>query len=597
MTTATDTCPIPAELREVPHWLCWRYETRNGKATKVPVNARTGGNAATDNPDDWCDYETAKAASPRYDGIGFVFAAGSGFVGIDLDKSLDAGGGLKPWAAKIVKAFATYTEVSPSGKGVKLWVRGGISAERGTRRGYEDGAIEMYDWGRFFTVTGRRYDGTPAEIAGRQAYIDALYRRITAKAIDAKPAPPAAPPATLEDQQVIEMLNREPKGKGARLWSGNTSGYTSASEADAALVTKIAFYVGNDPARIDAIFRRSGLAREKWNAREDYRAATIENCVGLIRQFYSPARPERTSDEAASEPAAAPPPEDSRGLLTLLEDTISGKRKNAPWPWKTLTWAGRCLLPGAITVLCGGAGATKSMLVSEACLWWLEAGLPFAVFHLEEDREFHQYRALAQLERKAAITSDSWVRAHPDETRDAYQMHMSTLDALGRCIWDEPSKDVTMADLTDWVRDRAAEKNRVIIIDPVTAADSGKEPWTADRRFITASKRIIRDAGASLIVVTHPRDGSSKQGSHIDNMAGGKAYNRLTSNVLWLESMPAVEQKPIATDAGTAYADVNRLMQLRKVRSGPGAGMTIGYLFDGNTLRFLEQGAIRKIGA
>jgi primase-polymerase (primpol)-like protein len=129
---------------------------RDGKRTKVPYRA-TGGRASTTQPDDWTTYEAAVDAEPDYDGIGFVFA-GNGIVGIDLDNCL-VDGMAKPWASALLSRFAcTYAEISPSGVGVKVWVKGKLPTERGHRKGWRDGAVEMYDRGRFFTVTGDRYE-------------------------------------------------------------------------------------------------------------------------------------------------------------------------------------------------------------------------------------------------------------------------------------------------------------------------------------------------------------------------------------------------------------------------------------------------------
>ncbi|MDP3940114.1 MAG: hypothetical protein Q8R92_18510, partial [Deltaproteobacteria bacterium] len=174
-----------------------------------------------------------------------------------------------------------------------------------------------------------------------------------------------------------------------------------------------------------------------------------------------------------------PEPMDSASLSDLIEQTISGKRRNISFPWQTLSFAARALLPGSVTVICGGAGSTKSMLVSEACIFWMEKNVKFAVFHLEEDRAFHLNRALAQLAGNSGLTLDDYVHGHPEKARDAYEQYMGTLDALGSRIWDAPNHDVSIDDLCVWIDERAKEGCRVIVVDPVTAADSGSEPWRA----------------------------------------------------------------------------------------------------------------------
>jgi primase-polymerase (primpol)-like protein len=48
----------------------------------------------------------------------------------------------------------SYTEVSPSGAGLRIWTPG-VLPPGGRRKGY----VEMYDGGRYLTVTGHRVRG------------------------------------------------------------------------------------------------------------------------------------------------------------------------------------------------------------------------------------------------------------------------------------------------------------------------------------------------------------------------------------------------------------------------------------------------------
>jgi primase-polymerase (primpol)-like protein len=154
---------VPEELRRLPQWVLWRHERRGGKRTKPPYRALAPGVlASTDDPATWATFDLAVRAleesGGQFEGVGFVFSEADAYVGIDLDEALNTDGRPKEWAAAILGPFLpTYAEVSPSGRGVKLWVRGALP-EHGTRRnGFGDdgrGAVEMYDRRRFFTVTG-----------------------------------------------------------------------------------------------------------------------------------------------------------------------------------------------------------------------------------------------------------------------------------------------------------------------------------------------------------------------------------------------------------------------------------------------------------
>ena len=162
---------IPAELRERPQWVCWRYEPvadHNGakRWTKIPVEAVTGRNASSTTPQSWPSFDEAlayyRAYGSRIAGIGFVFAADDPFAGVDLDDALDADTGeVREWAKPILADLNSYTEISPSRTGVKIIVRGQLPPESKHRKPFGDGEVEVYDRGRFFAVTGHRLESLP----------------------------------------------------------------------------------------------------------------------------------------------------------------------------------------------------------------------------------------------------------------------------------------------------------------------------------------------------------------------------------------------------------------------------------------------------
>jgi putative DNA primase/helicase len=277
---------VPAALVERPQWCCWKLIRRHegGKPTKVPFDAKTGLPASTRDPSTWCDYETAleACAGGGYDGIGFVFTSEDTFIGLDLDDCIGADGTVKPWARVILDRVLSYAEISPSGTGVKVFAHGALPEEGRRKNGVGpdgEGKVELYGSGRFFTVTGRRIEGSPAGIEDCLDPLLDVYRMIAAQP---KPAArkvrtnrgsASAPP---DDQRVIDALLSNPKA--AELWRGGLGTFGSASEAELALVNHIAYYVGADADRIDGIFRQSGLFREKWE-RQDYRDRTIKKAL------------------------------------------------------------------------------------------------------------------------------------------------------------------------------------------------------------------------------------------------------------------------------------------------------------------------------
>ena len=156
---------IPEELTERPQWVCWRYEERDEKRTKVPYTPGTLRRASSTDLMTWRTFEDAygayEAGEPPYDGIGFVFSSADPFVGIDLDDCRDPKSGhIEPWALKIAdRVQEGYVEASPSGTGVHIIVEGtvrdgGKSRKKVHLNGEVVGEIEMYSRDRFFTITG-----------------------------------------------------------------------------------------------------------------------------------------------------------------------------------------------------------------------------------------------------------------------------------------------------------------------------------------------------------------------------------------------------------------------------------------------------------
>jgi putative DNA primase/helicase len=144
---------IPDVLKERPQWVNWCLEEREGKTTKIPYTPGTVRRASSTDPTTWRTFSEAltayEAGEPPYDGIGFVFSSEDPFAGVDLDDCRDPETGeLEEWAAEIVQELGGYTEVSPSGTGVHVIVRGKAPNKK-------RGRVEAYSSQRYFAVTGQ----------------------------------------------------------------------------------------------------------------------------------------------------------------------------------------------------------------------------------------------------------------------------------------------------------------------------------------------------------------------------------------------------------------------------------------------------------
>jgi putative DNA primase/helicase len=138
---------IPEELKVRPQWLVWRAVGE--KPDKVPYSARTGRKASSTDLLTWSTFEEAMEAyeNREYAGLGFVFCSGDPYTGIDLDKCVDENGEVAAWALEIVRNFDSYTELSATGTGLHIIVRGDVPNRRKNE-------IEVYSSKRFFTMTG-----------------------------------------------------------------------------------------------------------------------------------------------------------------------------------------------------------------------------------------------------------------------------------------------------------------------------------------------------------------------------------------------------------------------------------------------------------
>lgn len=297
---------VPIELRQRRQWVCWGYIERDGKPTKCPFNARTGGKADSTDASTWSSFDEAArayATDKRYEGVGFVFAADDPFCGVDLDDCIDpATGELKVWGQQFVDQIDSYCETSPSGTGVKVILQGRKPGPR-CKKAFEDGEIEMYDHDRFFTVTGRHLAGTPSTTNPRQEAVNDIYQRVFGAAqpvrLETKPLAPSNAYGPSDDE-IIEKASRSRRsgGKFTALWAGNWNKFfKSQSEADSSLVFTLTFYT-KEAAQIDRMFRRSGLMRPKWDEKhgqKTYGQMTIDNALGKVTSQYRPHHPTQRS--------------------------------------------------------------------------------------------------------------------------------------------------------------------------------------------------------------------------------------------------------------------------------------------------------------
>jgi putative DNA primase/helicase len=309
----------PGCIRDRSQWVAWKYVERGGKPTKAPINPHNGSLASSTDASTWGTFAEAIEACRRnasLAGVGFVFTADDPYCGVDLDDSVDESTGqLKPWAQQIVDRLDSYTEISPSGSGLKVFIKANKPGSR-CRKAYEDGEVEIYDRDRFFTVTGNRLPSIPNEVIVRQESLEAVYSQVfgndepgtsATPTANRGPQPSGSGSVTLSDDEIIELAckRRSTGMKFQALWNGDwNSHFNSASEADSSVVFTLAYFT-KDAAQIDRIFRRSQLMRDKWDQKhgnESYGQRTIAKALSKVTKQYEPKKKRPAAPKQGSQP-------------------------------------------------------------------------------------------------------------------------------------------------------------------------------------------------------------------------------------------------------------------------------------------------------
>lgn len=272
---------FPPDMLALRRYIVWSYEERLGKSAKIPhVADGTGARASSTDPATWRGFEAAARVFlvGGYDGVGFVFSPGDPYAGVDLDDCRDPeSAALDAWASDLVATLAGYSEVSPSGTGVHVIVRGAAPNRQGSR-------VEAYSSGRYFTVTGRAIFGHGLPPPERQEGLNMLAQKYLSGATGTYVIARSrrGEPGRLGDTEVDDLCRGDCSGEeyvclvGRGGIAGNGDGL---SEAERALARLIASHT-QDAAQVGRLMDRSLLGqRPEWRERVDHRTRTIESAI------------------------------------------------------------------------------------------------------------------------------------------------------------------------------------------------------------------------------------------------------------------------------------------------------------------------------
>ena len=280
----------PEAMREPRQWADWGEIDADGEVSKRPINPRTGRNASSTDPSTWGTLEEALAGVERFGlvGIGFVMTSADGLVGIDLDHCINGDGEIADWAAKIVRDCASYTERSPSGTGLRIFVRGTWPTD-----GNHSGNLEVYEAKHFLSFTGSRLEDSPTTVNEAQEALDRLWEDLStgdpSKTVEVGDLilDPAAEPPRLKHVHLLETVPRY-----RSTWSQTRRDLSSLSESDLALAnfTVQDGWTNQEIANTLIAFRREHGDRD--DLQKALRADYVGRTIGAARGGYLRRGPE-----------------------------------------------------------------------------------------------------------------------------------------------------------------------------------------------------------------------------------------------------------------------------------------------------------------
>lgn len=235
---------IPDGMKSIPTWVCFKLHPRQKadgsvKWTKLPIDVNTGKMARSNDPGTWASFDDAWAyyeANADIDGVGYVFTHSHKISAIDVDNCVDpATGKLVDMAKELANEFDTYTEISPSGNGLHMFMLGTLPDVKSKKyeKGHYPFEVELFCHNYFMTVTGEPHPelNIDVKLRKRQTALGKLYKHLEGARTDSMLEKASSRPVGLanlpdfEANTLGKLVSLNPRNKKATVGASGVAGW------------------------------------------------------------------------------------------------------------------------------------------------------------------------------------------------------------------------------------------------------------------------------------------------------------------------------------------------------------------------------------
>ncbi len=571
---------IPSQLKTLDQWFMWRAEQRPsepGKFQKRPRNLEGVAVSKTD-PGQMNDFDSARAtfeeSEGRFTGVGISLLRNGVHPGervlicIDLDHVRDPKTGeIEPWAQQIIMDLDSYTEASPSGKGVHIWAFGEPPAGNRNRDldGIEGQRVEFYGAGAFLTVTGCPI-GKALHVIDHTDKLKQLYARLGTEHEQSSTYERESQPGghetyfgkfaevdldTLPISERTKQLIREGTPKSSR-----------SETVYSAICTMVNAGLDNTVIRSVLTDRRYGLSKKALEERHGNRVFAAEWLLPQIEKAHATSTKAGAYQHTGGGASAQPPPsaaDDDKRPEWLRDDVFDRIEAEVSDMLATPAPPQRYLVENLIPAECVGvlAAATKT----GKSFWGLELSVlasigapffgfripePFPVVYLngEDSRaDFHRRLKAIYLELGLAEKQLQGFWPFLLAGQDCRLTGMVERDFL------------VLEGVVDRLCELILRKTQVkglVIVDTLARFHGGLESNEHLTVFVKALERIRELTGWSVLAMHHISQQATLNGQNLDLMAvrGGTALVSNTRFHLAMQTMTEAEAKSYGIEQG-----------------------------------------------